>query len=238
MTPVDRARVGGAQAAGAQPAAPPPAGAQPAAPPPAGALPAGAPPDWARAPAWEAEAARFDDEPDHGLTDPAVRAAWAELLLPRLPGPPAVVADLGCGTGTLARLMLDAGHRVLAADFAPAMIARAGAKLGPGHCVVADAARPPLADETLDAVVVRHVTWALPDPAGAVATWLRLLRPGGRLLLVEGCWHTGGGLRAADLLPVLALTATRVEYVVLDDPAYWGGPIADERYLLAARRPL
>ena len=30
---------------------------------------------------WDAAAATFDDEADHGLRDPAVRAAWAALLL-------------------------------------------------------------------------------------------------------------------------------------------------------------
>ena len=45
---------------------------------------------------WDAEAATFDDEPDHGLRDPATRAAWFELLtahLPELPhGSPTSVA--------------------------------------------------------------------------------------------------------------------------------------------------
>jgi len=38
--------------------------------------------------AWDAQAADFDAEPDHGLTDPAVRAAWRELLTPLLPPTP------------------------------------------------------------------------------------------------------------------------------------------------------
>ena len=38
---------------------------------------------------WDREAAAFDEEPDHGLRDPATRAAWRELLLPHLPAPPA-----------------------------------------------------------------------------------------------------------------------------------------------------
>ncbi|MGW0652064.1 SAM-dependent methyltransferase, partial [Streptomyces umbrinus] len=29
---------------------------------------------------WDAESATFDDEPDHGLRDPAVREAWAARL--------------------------------------------------------------------------------------------------------------------------------------------------------------
>jgi hypothetical protein len=32
---------------------------------------------------WNEQAADFDDEPDHGLHDPVVRAAWAQLLLAR-----------------------------------------------------------------------------------------------------------------------------------------------------------
>jgi hypothetical protein len=51
---------------------------------------------------WDSEAATFDEAPDHGLLDAGVRAAWRSLLLDALPPAPASVADLGCGTGTLA----------------------------------------------------------------------------------------------------------------------------------------
>jgi len=36
--------------------------------------------------------------------------------------------------------------------------------------------------------VCRHLAWTLPDPACAAAEWLRVLRPGGRLLVVDGDW--------------------------------------------------
>ena len=49
---------------------------------------------------WDDQAAVFDEAPDHGMSDPTVREAWAALLLPLLPSVPARVADLGCGTGT------------------------------------------------------------------------------------------------------------------------------------------
>ncbi|PPK63132.1 hypothetical protein V5P93_004067 [Actinokineospora auranticolor] len=61
---------------------------------------------------WDQHAATFDDEADHGLRDPVVRAAWAELLLPLIPTGSAV-ADLGCGTGSLSVLLAEAGHRVV-----------------------------------------------------------------------------------------------------------------------------
>ncbi len=50
---------------------------------------------------WDAQAAEFDDEPDHGLRDAIVRAAWKRLLLSEMPAAPASVVDLGCGTGSL-----------------------------------------------------------------------------------------------------------------------------------------
>ena len=54
---------------------------------------------------WDAAAGSFDAEPDHGLGDPAVRAAWVELLGRHLPVAPCRVLDLGCGTGTLSVLL-------------------------------------------------------------------------------------------------------------------------------------
>ena len=59
-----------------------------------------------------------------------------------------------------------------------------------------DAADPPYEASSCDVVVVRHVLWALEEPHRALARWRGLIRPGGRLVLVEGA----GGLlvRIAD----------------------------------------
>jgi precorrin-6B methylase 2 len=59
---------------------------------------------------WDAEAARFDEEPDHGLRDPEVRACWRTLLLSALPPAPARVADLGAGTGSITGAGLSAAR--------------------------------------------------------------------------------------------------------------------------------
>ena len=44
---------------------------------------------------WDAEAVAFDDAADHGLRDPEVRGAWADLLIPLINGRGLRVADLG-----------------------------------------------------------------------------------------------------------------------------------------------
>jgi SAM-dependent methyltransferase len=99
-----------------------------------------------------------------------------------------------------------------------------------------DAARPPLPHASFDVVLGRHVFWALPDPAGALAHWIALLRPQGRLALIEGRWMTGVGLPAADCTALLRLHREEARLQVLDDRALWGRAITDERYLLLSRR--
>ena len=75
---------------------------------------------------WNGQAARFDEEPDHGLRDPTVRDAWDRLLSKHLPEPPVDVLDLGCGTGSLTVLLADAGHRVHGVDLSPTCCGPAG----------------------------------------------------------------------------------------------------------------
>ncbi|MEU9408953.1 class I SAM-dependent methyltransferase [Streptomyces sp. NPDC048281] len=188
---------------------------------------------------WDAEAARFDEEPDHGLGAPEVRAAWAARLGAWLPGRPADVLDLGCGTGSLALLAAEQGHRVTGVDSSPAMVARARAKLAGRDAVflLGDAAAPPVGELLFDAVLVRHVLWALPDPARVLRHWRGLLRPGGRFVLVEGVWGTVTpvGIPADRLTALLApLTAdVRVEPLSAQ-AALWGKQVDDERYAVVA----
>jgi trans-aconitate methyltransferase len=94
---------------------------------------------------WDDEAVRFDEEPDHGLADPGTRAGWRELLLEVLPAAPARVADLGCGTGTLTRLLTGEGYRVDGLDFSAEMIRRARVKVPEARFIVGAAATPGLA---------------------------------------------------------------------------------------------
>lgn len=188
---------------------------------------------------WDQHAATFDQEPDHGLLDPEVRAAWAAVLLPLMPSGPASVVDLGCGTGSLSVLLAQAGHEVRGVDLSPRMVAAAQAKADAAEVaavfVQGDASQPPYPPDTCDVVLARHVLWALPDPAAAVKRWVELLKPGGMLVLIEGHWSTGAGLTASECRALVLDVRQEADVTPLDDPALWGRLIDDERYLLVSR---
>lgn len=188
---------------------------------------------------WDAEAEGFDEEPDHGLHDPVVRDAWRALLRAVVPPIPSRIADLGCGTGSLALLLAEDGHSVDGVDFSPEMVRRAEAKAGtyPGMTfTVGDAAAPDLPAAAYDVVLCRHVLWALPSPADVLARWVDLLAPDGRVVLVEGNWSTGAGLTAEQTVELVEGAGLAASLRPLPDPAYWGKRIDDERYLVVGRR--
>ncbi|MFC0435173.1 class I SAM-dependent methyltransferase [Kutzneria buriramensis] len=183
---------------------------------------------------WDEQAATFDDEPDHGLRDPSVRAAWTALLLPKLASPARRlrIADLGCGTGSISALFAEAGHEVHGVDLSPQMLEIARAKATTADFRLGDAADPPLDAAAYDVVFARHVLWTLPP--NALSTWIKLLRPAGLLLLVEGRWSTGAGLTADECKTAVLGHRRQATIHPLTDPALWGGPIDDERYLLVS----
>jgi 2-polyprenyl-3-methyl-5-hydroxy-6-metoxy-1,4-benzoquinol methylase len=188
---------------------------------------------------WDRAAASFDDEPDHGLHPAHVLQAWTELLRAWLPAPEAAVLDVGCGTGSLSLVLAGLGHQVVGIDFSPAMIARAQAKANAaGQAIefhVMDAAAPALLPASFEALVSRHLLWALPDPAQALGRWASLLKPGGRLILIEGYWSTGAGLHAAGIAATLPVSVATVSIQNLSDrPDLWGKPVTDERYAVIA----
>lgn len=192
---------------------------------------------------WDAESGTFDEEPDHGLRDPEVRGAWVARLRDWLPETSGDLLDVGCGTGSLSLIASEQGHRVTGVDLAPGMIDRARAKLAGRDAVflVGDAVAPPVGEQRFDVLLSRHVLWTLPDPGRVLRHWRGLLRPGGRLVLVEGVWGTVSPVgisaeRMATLLrPLLSDPADLRVEPLSADARLWGRDVGDERYAVVAR---
>ena len=188
---------------------------------------------------WDQQAPTFDEQPDHGMHDPAVRAAWTDVLLAALPPAPAAVVDIGCGTGSLSVLLAELGYRVTGIDVSAAMIDAANSKADAAGVSVdfrlGDGAQPPLPAGTFDVALSRHVLWMFDDPGPVLAGWVRLLTPRGSLVLIEGLWFTGVGLsaeRCRDLVLRSRATAELTQLGSVDQ--LWGGPVGDERYLIVS----
>jgi SAM-dependent methyltransferase len=124
----------------------------------------------------------------------AVYGAISETGLERASiGDAARAADIGCGTGTVSRWMasrMGPAGRVDAIDIAPEQIEVAkgiGAEGGASriHYHVGSAYEPGFPEDVYDVVFCRLVLCHLKDPQKAVTRMARLLRPGGRLVLVD-----------------------------------------------------
>ncbi|HLU44868.1 MAG TPA: methyltransferase domain-containing protein [Natronosporangium sp.] len=145
---------------------------------------------------WSERSVPYDEyqqKPDRRELD---RAAWADIWQDALGADPLDVLDVGTGSGYVACLLADLGHRVTGIDLADGMLARARAHAAqmahPPVFAQGDAVAPPYPAGSFDAIVNRYVMWTLREPAVALANWRRILRPGGILAVVDSTWFPEG----------------------------------------------
>jgi len=184
---------------------------------------------------WNRRAAGFDNDFGHSIKTPAERAAWDRILDLVAGGRGTLDAlDVGCGTGFLSLELAARGHRVTGIDFAPQMLAEAKNKTAAQSVTVrfeegdAEALRFP--DASFDLVMTRHVLWTLPHPEQAIDEWFRLLRPGGRIAVVDSQFDP------KVLEPSPQNARASAEYATIGDrlPFLGGRPQAEIEALLKA----
>ncbi|MBI4612674.1 MAG: methyltransferase domain-containing protein [Planctomycetes bacterium] len=109
------------------------------------------------------------------------------------------VLDAGCGTGHFSRAAWERGGHVTALDVGPGLLRRVAEKCD-ARRVVGSAAALPFADRQFDVVICTEVIEHTSHPRGAVSELVRVLSPGGLLIVTVPCRSWKWSLLVADRL--------------------------------------
>jgi SAM-dependent methyltransferase len=131
--------------------------------------------------------AAFYDEPGNELLEieePIVREILDGL-------PVGLALDAACGTGRHTVYLASLGHTVIGVDSSREMLAVARRKVPGGTFREADLYDIPLADDAVDLVVCAIALSHVPDLTRVLTEFVRVLRPGGHLVISDSCGVTG-----------------------------------------------
>jgi ubiquinone/menaquinone biosynthesis C-methylase UbiE len=109
------------------------------------------------------------------------------------------ILDVGCGTGKWAEMVLQVmpETEVWGLDLSPEMLQKAQARAarfdGRLHLVQGDSQSLPYESGTFDLVTCSHSFHHYPDQLAVVEEMRRVVRPGGRVMIVDGCRDTWWG---------------------------------------------
>ncbi len=123
--------------------------------------------------------------------------------------------DLGCGLGQVLELAIEAGAEATGIDPSPSMVGRARRRVPDAHIVLGSAEDIPFPDESFTHVIATATFHHWADRDVGLAEAIRVLAPGGRLLIVEKDLTKGGvhGLSPSDA----ALLAGRLKEMGLEE---------------------
>ncbi len=134
------------------------------------------------------------------VPESAVEKAIAAALSDR---PLGTLLDIGTGTGRMIELLGPTAAQALGVDRSSEMLRVARVKLDKAGIAdaslrQADMYALPLADRSADSIVIHQVLHYAQSPAAAIAEAARVLRPDGRLLVVDFAAHEREDLRSTD----------------------------------------
>ncbi|HEY2122322.1 MAG TPA: metalloregulator ArsR/SmtB family transcription factor [Chthoniobacterales bacterium] len=136
--------------------------------------------------------------------------------------PPIDVADLGAGEGTLSQILAKRARKVIAVDLSERMV-EVGTQLAREHGFnnlefrLGDLEEPPIAENSIDLAIFSQALHHANSPQKAMAAAGKILRPGGRVVILDLLAH--GFEQARDLYADLWLGFSEVELVHLLEQA-------------------
>jgi ubiquinone/menaquinone biosynthesis C-methylase UbiE len=144
---------------------------------------------------WDESSQSYDSYHGHGIKSDEERMAWKQALQSVLGKGHLKVLDVGCGTGEISLLLAEMGHQVTGIDLSEKMLALARSKAKASRFKArfepGDAEALTFADGSFDVVLNRHLLWTLPHPKEALQEWKRVLKTGGKAILIDGLWMDG-----------------------------------------------
>ena len=129
--------------------------------------------------------ARRYDVTNDAMTFGLARLWRREITRAVDPRPGERILDLAAGTGVSSVPLQAAGAQVVAGDISEGMLAVGRQKRPEITFVHADATDLPFADAEFDAVTITYGLRNVQDPERALGEMLRVLKPGGRLVVAE-----------------------------------------------------
>lgn len=143
---------------------------------------------------WNHCASTYDQEYGHGIRNDYEKELWSNILRKHIGRGNYKVLDVGTGTGNLAMIAAELGHDVKGLDVSKSMITKAidkanqqslKIKYGVKNCQELSGE----GNSYYDFVISRYVFWTIEDPLMALAEWQRVLKPGGKIIIIDGEWH-------------------------------------------------
>ncbi|WP_305064532.1 class I SAM-dependent methyltransferase [Methanococcoides sp.] len=120
------------------------------------------------------------------------KKVWQEIFTGVFGKEKLKILDVGTGPGISAILLIELGHDVTGMDLSEVMLKNARENATrfdlPVDLIQGDAEKLPFEDGSFDAIFNRHVLWTLQNPEMAIAEWRRVLKSGGKIVIIDGNW--------------------------------------------------
>ncbi len=138
---------------------------------------------------WEISAEGYSRIVQDDFVSPG-REIWTELILEKAPRAGRLdILDVGTGPGVFATILTLAGHHVTGIDVSPKMLEQAqqnAARYGVSpRFLLMNSQDLTFSPNSFDLIVSRNVMWIMEHPERAYESWLRALRPGGRMVVFD-----------------------------------------------------
>lgn len=138
---------------------------------------------------WEISAKGYSNIVQDDFHSPG-REIWTDEILSRAPQKgPMEILDVGTGPGVFATILSLAGHHLTGIDISPKMLEQAKANsarygVSPTYLLM-NSQELTFAENSFDMIVSRDVVWIMEHPEEVYASWLRILKPGGRIVVFD-----------------------------------------------------